>query len=89
MDSADGAGRPPDLRNVLPIIASLAIAAGAIFPAAAQGPGRGETVRERARLDYDVAGIRSGGLLILPSIEMGCGTRTTSTGRTAGRPGRS
>ena len=71
-NNIEGALRPRHLRNVLPIIASLMMAAGAILPANAQGPERGETVRERARPDYDAAGLRSGGLLlILPSVEVG------------------
>ncbi len=70
MDTSSWALRPRHLRNALPIIALLAMTTGAVLPAGAQEPERGETVRDRARPDYDAAGIRSGGLLIFPSVEV-------------------
>ena len=57
------------VRRLFLFAALLAMAAGAAPPSGAQGLARGETVRERARADYDAAGIRSGGFLIFPSVE--------------------
>lgn len=50
------------------------LAVGAVFAGAANAEeNRGEGVLDRARPDYDAAGIRVGGFLLFPSIELGVG----------------
>lgn len=46
----------------------LSLAFGAIGPAGAQEPARGETVTDRARPELDPLGIRTGGFLFYPQI---------------------
>ncbi|MEQ9142857.1 MAG: outer membrane beta-barrel protein [Parvibaculaceae bacterium] len=50
------------------------LAAGALFAGAASAEeNRGEGVLDRARPDYDPAGIRVGSFLLFPSVELGVG----------------
>ena len=51
------------------VIASLLMAASTSGPVDAQEPQRGDTVRDRPRLDYDSFGVRAGSFLIFPVID--------------------
>ena len=51
------------------LVALLVVAAGTGGPVDAQEPQRGETLRDRTRIDYDGVGLRAGGFLIFPALE--------------------
>ena len=59
------------LRFGLPVVAAIGMYAAIVEPVAAQEPERGVPVRERSRADYDSVGIRAGGFLLFPSLEIG------------------
>ena len=61
-------------RRVSTLLSGCALALAAILPAAeaqAQEPQRGQSVFERARPDYDPLGLRAGGFMVFPRIEIG------------------
>src|SRR5687768_2552491 len=61
-------------RRVSTLMSGCALALAAILPAAqaqAQEPQRGESVFERARPDYDALGMRAGGFMVFPRVEVG------------------
>jgi hypothetical protein len=61
-------------RRVSTLMSGCALALAALLPAAqaqAQEPQRGESVFERARPDYDALGMRAGGFMVFPRVEVG------------------
>ena len=68
-DSVDGAARHTRWRRATCLVPLLVMAIGAGGPADAQEPQRGDTVRDRVRLDYDAIGLRGGGFLFFPVID--------------------
>jgi hypothetical protein len=61
-------------RRVATLLSGCAMAVAATLTAAeaqAQEPRRGESVFERPRPDYDPLGVRAGGFLVFPRIELG------------------